>query len=257
MFIKLGDADIFSTSVGAGPRTFVAHGGWVGSGELWQQPFEQLSRRWRCVTFDHRGTGATRHDGTPITFELLVQDLFRVLDALEIQQCVLAGESSGAIVVLEAALRQPKRFTGLVLVDGRASSSNTAGAARFVEGCKRDFPATMDAFINACITENDAEAEKRWGRQIVMRSNGPDAVQLMEAMWTAQVEGRLEQIAQPTLVIHGENDLITPVAVGQELTTRIPNAKMVVIEGAGHVPVITRPERVAQEIEDFFRAGCA
>ena len=252
MFLKTDDADFFVTSFGAGPRTFVAHGGWVGSGELWLPPFETLSRRWRTVTYDHRGTGATINRAPKITFDLLVDDLFRVLDALEIEHCVLAGESSGALVVLEAALRQPDRFSGLVLVDGRASSSNTAGAARFIEGCRNDFPATMDAFVRACVTEQDAEAELRWGKQITLRSNGPEAIQLMEAMWTAKVEERLGEIRQPTLLLHGRNDLITPVAMSEEMARRIPDATLQVFEDAGHVPVITRPAQVAHAIDTFF-----
>ena len=119
MFLKSPEVDLLVSSFGSGPRTLVAHGGWVGSGELWHAPFELLSTNWRCVTYDHRGTGGSLVREQPITFEHLVQDLFRVLDALKIEQCVLAGESSGAFVVLEAALRQPQRFTGLVIVDGR------------------------------------------------------------------------------------------------------------------------------------------
>jgi pimeloyl-ACP methyl ester carboxylesterase len=252
MFLKFSDADIFTTCFGAGDRCLVAHGGWVGSGEMWLPPFEHLSRHWRTVTYDHRGTGATTHRAPEITFELLVDDLFRVLDALAIPSCVLAGESSGALVVLEAALRQPHRFQGLVLVGGRASSSKSAGAARFIEGCRADFNATMDAFVDACITESDAEPEKHWGRQIVKRSNGREAAQLMEAMWSARVEERLGEIVQPTLLMHGRNDRITPVDMSESMAARIPNAKLVVFEDAGHVPVITRGALVAREIEQYF-----
>jgi pimeloyl-ACP methyl ester carboxylesterase len=252
MLLKFPDADIFATRFGAGDRCLVAHGGWVGSGEMWLPPFEHLSRHWRTVTYDHRGTGATTHRRPEITFEMLVDDLFRVLDALEITSCVLAGESSGALVVLEAALRQPHRFQGLVLVGGRASSSQTAGAVRFIEGCRADFNATMDAFVDACITEDDAEAEKHWGRRIVKRSNGRDAAQLMQAMWSARVEDRLGEIVQPTLLIHGRNDRINPVAMSESMAARIPDAKLVVFEDAGHVPVITRGAAVAREIEDYF-----
>lgn len=67
----------------------------MGSGELWAAPFEQLSRTWRAVTYDYRGTGATRHTASKIILALLVNDLFRVLDALEIDTCVLAAESMG------------------------------------------------------------------------------------------------------------------------------------------------------------------
>lgn len=252
MFLKSADADLFVTSFGKGPRTLVAHGGWVGSGELWQLPFEQLSRSWRCVSYDHRGTGASVNRASKISFELLVDDLFRVLDAQQIETCVLAGESSGACVVLEAALRQPQRFSGLVLVDARYLGGLTAGARRFIDGCKTDFEATMQMFVDACIPEPDCAAERRWAGQIVMRSSGPDAVQLMECLEVVQVEGRLQQIALPTLLLHGTADAITPLENSQNLAQKIRNSRLVTIEGAGHVPTMTRPAEVVRAIEDFF-----
>ena len=255
MFLRSHDADLFVTSFGSGPRTIVAHGGWVGSGELWQLPFEVLSRHWRTVTYDHRGSGATQNRAASITFELLVNDLFRVLDALEIDTCVLAGESAGACVVLEAALRKPERFGGLVVVDGRYEGTRNERRARLIEGCKADFEATMEAFINACIPEEDCEAERRWGKQIVMRSNGPHAVQLLECLEVVQVVQRLSQIQQPTLLIHGDRDVIAPIAGSQYLAKELPRAKLVTIEGAGHVPTLTRPLEVVRAIEEFFENG--
>jgi pimeloyl-ACP methyl ester carboxylesterase len=182
----------------------------------------------------------------------MVSDLFRVLDGLHIDTCVLAGESSGAFVVLEAALRQPERFSGLVLVDGRYQGGKSAGATRFIEGCKVNFEATMEMFVNACVPEDNCEAERRWGKQIVMRSDGPSAVQLMECLEPVQVEHRLTQIDLPTLLIHGSRDIITPIASSQNLAQKLPNSKLVTIEGAGHVPTVTRPADVVRAIEEFF-----
>lgn len=251
MFLKSDDADLFISSFGDGPRNFVAHGGWVGSGELWQQPFEQLSRHWRTVTYDHRGTGATVNRAT-ITFELLVNDLFRVLDALKIDTCVLAGESSGACIVLEAALRAPERFSGLVLVDGRYHGGKSVGATRFIDGCKSDFEATMEMFVAACTPEEDCASERRWAKQIVMRSSGAAAVELMECLEVVQLEDRLQQIELPTLLIHGSRDLITPPSMSENLAKKIPNSRLVMIDGAGHVPTITRSDQVVRAIDDFF-----
>jgi pimeloyl-ACP methyl ester carboxylesterase len=248
MFLTVEDADLFVTSYGAGPRTFVAHGGWVGSGELWALPFETMSRTWRTVTYDHRGTGATIHRG-PITFERLVGDLFRVLDALQIERCVLAGESSGAMVALEAVLRHPDRFDGLVLVDGRYQGGRSAGAARFIEGCKADFAKTMDMFVTACINDPARPRETRWGKQIVMRSNGPAAVELMECLQDVQLEPRLAQ-----LILHGERDVITPLENSRRLEQTIAGSRLVVFEDAGHVPTLTHPLQVAREIDGFFAA---
>jgi pimeloyl-ACP methyl ester carboxylesterase len=71
-------------------------------------------------------------------------------------------------------------------------------------------------------------------------------------MWSARVEERLGEIVQRTLLIHGRHDRITPLAMSESMAARIPRAKLVVLEDAGHVPVITRGERVAREIHAYF-----
>jgi pimeloyl-ACP methyl ester carboxylesterase len=255
VFLKTADADLFLSCFGAGGPTLVAHGGWVGSGELWLQPFEILSRRWRCITYDHRGTGATMHRGGPITADLLLDDLFRVLDELRVERCVLAGESAGAMTVLQAALRAPQRFSGLVLVDPRYQGGRSEGAARLLAGCRQDFAATMDAFVNACTPEEDCAAERAWGKRIVMRSNAEHAVQLMECVEHLHLEPQLAGIRIPTLVIQGTRDVITPPSNAEALVAAMPTARLVKIEGAGHVPTLTRPAAVAEALERLFASA--
>lgn len=252
MFVKTSDAEILVSSFGQAPRTIVAHGGWVGSGELWAAPFERLSRSWRTVTYDHRGTGATRHSAPTITFEHLVTDLFRVLDSLKIDTCVLAAESMGAMVALEAALRRPERFSGLVIVGGRYTGERTPGRDRLVAGCKADFAATMEAFVNACVPEEDCEAERAWAKLIVNRSNAEAAVQMMEGVEGIDLQPRLGSISLPTLVLHGKRDAIAPLAASERLAALVPKSKLVVADDAGHVPTITRPDWVADQIDAFF-----
>ena len=101
---------------GSGPA-FVAHGGWVGNWELWQEPFELMHRHWRCIAFDHRGSGASTFPPESISPTALVDDLFRVLDHFEVKTCVLSGELLGALTCLLAALRDLELYTGLVHVD--------------------------------------------------------------------------------------------------------------------------------------------
>lgn len=253
MFIKTAEADLFVSDFGqVGSKTFVAHGGWVGSGELWLQPFEQLSRRWRCITYDHRGTGATRHRGGPITPQLLVDDLFRVLDTLQVERCVLAGESMGGVTVLQAVLRAPERFSGLVLVGARYQGQLSEGARKLAAGCKTDFAATMNAFVSACTPEEDCAAEREWALRIVMRSNPQDAAQLLECMGDVDLVTRLREINVPTLLIHGRRDVIRPMSDSEFLHVNIAGSRLVPLDNAGHVPTITRPTTVAAEIEAFF-----
>jgi pimeloyl-ACP methyl ester carboxylesterase len=256
MYLRRDDADLLVTAFGPGPRTLVAHGGWVGSGELWLPPFEYLSRTWRTVTYDHRGTGATVTRAPAITFEALVDDLFAVLDTLDIERCVLAGESSGAAVVLEAALRQPGRFEGLVIVAGRQNGALSPRIEAMLEGCRVDFAATMRAFVNACVPEPECAAERQWGQRIVMRSDAKSAIELMTCMKDVSLTSRLKEIAMPVLILHGARDVIRPLAEAHEMASQLSHARLVVADDAGHVPTITRPQWVASEIDAFF-AGAA
>lgn len=190
MFLKFDDVDLFVSAFGTGPRTLAVHGGWVGSGELWHPPFQLLSRNWRTITYDHRGTGATIDRSPAITFDLLVDDLFRVLDALEVQTCVLAGEASGATVVLEAALCDPARFEGARhrrwSLSGRQGRERRSADA----GLQNRF-SRHDGSLYRCLSEEERMAERRWGKQIVNRSNGKAAVGLMECLQDLDLEEKL------------------------------------------------------------------
>ena len=252
MFLHLDDADVLVSAFGAGPKTLLAHGGWVGSGEVWYPTFEPLSRRWRTITYDHRGTGATLSRAPCITHDRLVDDLFRVLDALGVETCVLGAESAGATITLEAAVRDRTRFEGLVIVDGRYRGGRSEGSARLIEGCRADFSATMDAFIAACFPEPDCDAVRRWARQIVDRSNATAAVELMESADDAALEQRLGEIDLPALILHGRQDAIVPLAAAQQLAEVLPMGKLIILEETGHVPTMSRPTEVAREIEVFF-----
>ena len=159
------------------------------------------------------------------------------------------------MVVLEAALRQPERFSGLVLVDGRYSGAPSPRTDALIAGCKANFNATMDAFVAACTPEPGCDAERAWGQLICKRSNAVAAVQMLECVQGLEFAPRLGAIRCPTLVLHGSLDSIAPLASSEQLVAAIPGAKLVVAEGAGHVPTVTRPDWVAQQINAFFGPG--
>lgn len=247
MFIKSADVDLLVQVFGAGPKTLVTHGGWVGSGELWLPVVAHLPT-WKSVVYDHRGTGATVSRAPRITFDALVDDLFLVLDTLGIKTCVLAGESAGTMVALAAALREPQRVDGLVLVGSRINGQSTPQSERLLQGCQLDFAATMSAFVEACVPEVDCDAERAWGKKIVMRSTAKDAIELMTCMAGFDFLDRLGSITIPTLVLHGREDKISPLATGEAIAAAMPRATLAIAEGAGHVPTVTRPQWVADQI---------
>lgn len=250
MFIPIDGHLLNAVSFGSGPVNFVAHGGWVGSWELWQDPFILMQERWRCIGYDHRGSGASTFPADTITPGALVDDLFAVLDHFRVERCVLAGESLGALTCLEAVHRDPDRFAGLVLLDG-APAANRERQGALVAGSRADYPATVHAFVDACVPEPDSEHFRSWGRQILLRADPEAAARILEVHYEAGVAPSLADVTVPTLVLHGELDRIVPLDIGRYVAASIPGAELVVIPGAGHVPSITRPQAVVDAIEEW------
>ena len=173
MFLDIDGNRVFTLSFGQGPRTILAHGGWISNVEDWITTLAPLSTTWRTVTYDHRGAGLTRVPVDRISPQALVDDVFRVMDALDIERCVLAGFSRGTVTALRAVLAQPERFDGLVLMNGCGEVQSPDLAVR-----PRPAPSTwpgathaerMRWFIERCTPEPDIEHIRRWGEYVLAR----------------------------------------------------------------------------------------
>jgi pimeloyl-ACP methyl ester carboxylesterase len=230
------------------------HDGWVASWGLWLPLIERLQHRFRCIAFDHRGSGASTFPPGAITADALVDDLFRVLDAAAVDRAILAGESLGAITCLRAVLRDPSRFLGLVLAGGfpRTAPAAPVGdpdADASRSAVRDDWPGYVAEFVTACLPEPGAEALRRFGQQTLLPA-GPEAALRM----TAELAGLappLEDVGVPTLVVHGALDAISPPTGADELAARIADADLVTLDDAGHVPILTRPDVVASAVQEW------
>lgn len=249
MFIARPDAQLHVLSFGQGPLTLLAVGGWIGSGELWHPLFGHLPH-WRCISVDHRGTGATTQRG-PITVDAMVDDLLAVADALNVGPCVLAAESAGAGVALQAVQRAPGRFIGQVLV-GAAWQRTLPGAAdAFIASLRANYTATLSGFVDNCLPETRSAELRRWGLQILSRAQVDDAVALLKCREAQPPDEALPRLTMPTLLVHGEQDRIVPPQSARDLAARLDQAELQVLPGLGHVPIATEPALVAQMIDVF------
>lgn len=253
MFISTDEAKIFALSFG--PQTappILALSGWIGSWEDWAATFSSLSERWRTISYDHRGSGATMAPLHSIHFEQLVNDVFVVMDAYGLEKCVLAAMSMGTAVALAAALHRPERFSGLVIVNGFYYRPPIPAGDPFLAGLHHHYPQTLDQFARSCVPEKDGEAIRHWGRQILDRADPAAAIALYEMTGFIDLRPQLPQLTLPTLILHGDADPLVPMATAQWLAQTLPNAKLVRLPGAGHVPIMTFPTEVTQAINDFF-----
>ncbi|MBV9544327.1 MAG: alpha/beta hydrolase [Chloroflexi bacterium] len=259
MFKQIAGHRFFTVDFGSGPRTFFTHSGWIGTYEDWLPTLEVMSKNWRVASFDHRGAGETTVPVEEITEEALLDDIFRVMDALAIDRCVLGGFSAGTGFTARAVLRDRTRFEGLVLMNGAAGVRPPDAGPPPPRRPPSTWPgedhaARMRWFIEQCTPEPDVEHIRRWGHHFLLRAE-PTAADRLNAIAPAADDdfvAALSQITIPTLIIHGEKDTFVTTAAMQYLSSLIPNTKLVVLDGSGHLPAMIRPHDVAAAITEFF-----
>ncbi|MDA3038341.1 MAG: alpha/beta hydrolase [Actinomycetota bacterium] len=211
--------------------------------------FEILSRTIRCVSYDTRGTGFTEAHDRPISLPTLIDDLVSVLDAFEVERCVIAGESMGGLVALHAAATHPDRIEA-VITSGSPPAVDLATAAPRAAAARADYPAVVRPFVTACLNDVPDGSLQRWGEALFHGATGESAARLLEAL--VGHPAPLAAVTQPVLVLHGTADIVVPRAAADVLVSGLANAELVLLEGAGHAPMVTRPADVASEIESWL-----
>lgn len=254
MFHSIGTRRVHSISFGSGPRTFVGVAGSFANWEIWAPVFEHLSERWRVVGFDHDGVGQTKVPVEEISHERHVETLLSVLDAQNVDRCVIAGDSANAAVAIAAALQAPERFEGLVIANGHAWGFDRPEVRQFVRGLRTNFDATVGFFVDLVFPEPDSDHLKQWLGDIIRRTGAEPAARILEANYDVDLRPRLAEIAAPALVIHGKLDAISPTATADAKTfaEAIPGATLQFIDDAGHLPLLSRPGEVAAILDTFL-----
>lgn len=251
VFLPVDGQLLYAVEFGDGDEVFVAHGGWAGSWEVWLEPFQLMSHRWRCIGYDHRGSGISTFPASAVTPRALVDDLFTVMDHFEVSKCVLAAESMGALTCLQAVLEQPERFSSLVLVGGVPAMPGPVDTARATQ-IRQAFPEYAAAFAERCLPEPDSEHLRAWGRHIVLRSDPEAAARLFEAHEEEGVVPDLASVSVPTLIIHGSEDANVPLEAARYVASSIPEAHLEVLDGVGHVPGLSVPDLLVGAIEGWW-----
>ncbi|WP_223164048.1 alpha/beta fold hydrolase [Nocardioides mesophilus] len=276
--IRLRDVSLYVDAVGHGEPLVVMHGG--PSGDLWTMAaFRRCADRHTLVFYDHRCNG--RSVGVPVssmTWDNLTADADALRNHLGFERWAVLGHSFGGHVALEHALRYPERVSRLVLLDTGADSRwARENAPRVVAG--RGFgPAKVelvrrwfhgeftpreylpifwrisDAYVHGSGVRFLARvlAEGGWRSRV-----RPEALifagQELLAGWS--VLDRLAEISVPTLVMAGRQDFVFPPECQQELADRIPGARLVIVDDAGHNPHDEKPDQVLRELRKFLGPG--
>jgi 3-oxoadipate enol-lactonase len=225
-----------------------------------------LSTQFRVVLVDNRDAGRSSRASHPYCIADMADDLAGLLDALGIQRSHLLGLSMGGMIAQEFAVRHPDRLDRLVLTGTAAAPARSAidmiqiwswvkanDAAGKVFGGQQFVSLFSTAFLrNHQAVQDTAEllASNPYPMSPEAYARQADAYGQFDAL------DRLGTITAPTLVVVGEQDLLTPPWIAREVADAIPGARFEVIFGAGssHVVPIERPDDFNRLVSDFLAA---
>jgi 3-oxoadipate enol-lactonase len=224
---------------------------------MWDSLANQLAFDNRVIAYDHRGHGSSDAPDALYSMADLADDAARLLRELDTGPVVWVGLSMGGMVGQELALRHPSLVRGLVLAN---TTSGYPEAARAVweqriatvraEGIEAIADAVMGRYFHDAFRAQKAATVARFRRRLVT-TDAVGYVGCCEAVGKVDTGSRLGQIGVPTLVIAGELDQGTPVAMAQALAEGIPGARLEVLADASHLSAAEQPEAFAKLVTDF------
>ena len=269
-WISYGDEDA--------PPLLVLHGGPGAHHDYLLPGMLALSDEFRLVFYDQRGGGRSRADDSrdPITVATHLEDLQALVGELGLEPLSLVGYSFGGLLALIHAIEafegtRPARPARLVLIDP-APVTRQFRSAFETEFARRQSGEAVQALraelAASGLKDSDPEAFRR--RQFELSVAGyfadprrareltPFRVigRVQQSVWDSlgdyDLTARLHAVACPTLIVHGREDPI-PVASSEAIAANISGSRLAVIDGAGHVPYVERPEPLFTEIRKFLR----
>jgi aminoacrylate hydrolase len=255
--LSIGDADIYYEEVGQGPPLMLVSG-LNGVGSFWARQLPDLSRDFRVITHDHRGTGKSTHSRITYSVDQMADDVLRLMDKLGVDRAHLAGHSTGGAIGQIIAQDHPERLASLVL---SATWAGPDAYFRRLFETRREILVTsgVESYLRASIlalvppqwvSANDAVIAAQQKLQAAEAAPIEVSRSRIDAIIAFDRRARLHEIRTPTLVIVAADDMVTPRFYSDEIASRIPGAKLVVLDGGGHFA----PQLVADRYNDVVGA---
>ncbi len=257
--VELGIVKITYREKGRGPALMFVHG--LGGGSAaWGDQFEAFSDRYRVIAWDGPGYGRSGDflKETPMVSDY-VDVLARFLDAIAVEGAHLVGHSFGGIIVASYNRRFPPRVLSLTLLQavtgsgglepGKLQELNKARRAQVESMAPKDFAEfrarkALAAGASPALVARAAEVSYS------VRSRG--YLQAYQAMCAANIFDELAEIAEPVLVIAGENDSTAPQENCRSIAEAVSGSRFYTIEGTGHVIYMEAPERLNACLGEFL-----
>jgi 3-oxoadipate enol-lactonase len=223
---------------------------------LWSRQLPELTERFRVLTYDHPGHGASGLPEEPCTVEAFAHSLLGVLDDHALERVSFCGTSIGGMVGIALALEAPERVERLVL---SCTSAYLGPPDAWVERARIVRAEGMEAVADTVVVRwftpelarEEPETVARF-RAMLVATPREGYARCCEALAAWDARERISDISVPTLVVAGAEDPATPVEHAELLVSRIPDARLLVLERAAHLANVERAEEFTTAMLDHL-----
>ena len=240
----------FEDTGGAGPPVLLVMGLGMNATGWWRTVPVLADAGLRVIAFDNRGVGRSERLPGPYTVAQMADDAVSVLDEVGLDRAHVYGISLGGMIVQEVALRHPERVRALVLGATTAGGElHLPASADIVAFLSLRAYMTAEHAVWASVPINYAPQTRVEGGELIAQDIAQRLRFPVEAeYYSAQLaaanghDARVEDIRAPTLVVHGEQDVLIPPVNGERLAAAIPDAELSFWPGAAHLYFTDEPE---------------
>lgn len=245
------------------PVMMLAHG--FGCDQnLWRLVAPKLAENFRVVLFDHVGAGRSDLSAWQperyATLDGYADDVLRICRELELRQVVFAGHSVSAMIGVLAAIREPERFSKLVLVgpspryiddDGYRGGFSKADIDELLESLDSNYLGWSAAMAPVIMgnPERPELAEELAGS--FCRTDPAIARVFARTTFLSDNRADLAKVSVPTLILQCARDAIAPAEVGAFVHGQIPGSTLVTLAATGHCPQLSAPDATLAAIASF------
>lgn len=235
---------------GQGPNLVMLHG-WAMHSGVWENVIEALAQHFCVHCVDLPGHGVNR-DCVLTSLEQMTAMIAAQLP----ERYHVCGWSLGSQVAIKLALQAPARVQKLILVSGTPCFVKQADwpwgmvantLTLFMENLAHDYEKTLKRFL--ALQVSGSEDQTRVLAQLrnsILQTEPPTSATLqagLKILQTSDLRTEVQQLQQPILLIHGQNDVITPVSAAEWMQQHLPQARLERFEHCGHAPFLSFPEQ--------------
>lgn len=252
--------DLHVEHAGSGPAVVLLHA-FPLSSAMWAHQRESLSDGWRVVTPDLRGFGGSALGEDAPSLDRMADDVVAVLDSLRIDRVVLGGLSMGGYVAMALLRRHSQRIRALVLADTKATPDPPAAKEKRERVAARlDAERTPAALVEEVLPALCGDTTTRERPHVLAQvrslvdAASPEAAAWAQRAMAARPDSTptLRSVHIPTLVVLGSEDTLSTREDADAMVEALPEARLVVLPGAGHLTALETPEAFTAALRTFL-----